>query len=37
MADPTGHVLHAEAEVPAESPPPAKEPAKEKELEPVGV
>ncbi|HEY1377976.1 MAG TPA: hypothetical protein VGF55_14345 [Gemmataceae bacterium] len=35
MADPTGHVLHAEAEVPAE-PPPAPPP-KDKKLEPVSV
>jgi hypothetical protein len=35
MADPTGHVLHAEADVPAEEPP--APPSKERELEPVGA
>jgi hypothetical protein len=36
MEDPTGQVLHAAAEVPAEAPPPPV-PVEEKELEPVGA
>src|SRR6516162_6570131 len=35
MADPTGHVLRASAEVPDEAPPPP--PPKRRELEPVGA
>jgi hypothetical protein len=35
MADPTGSVLHAEAEIPVEAPP--APPKRERELEPVGA